>query len=213
MASIGRSTDQPALVEGGGRDTRGRILEAAAALVAEVGWGGVTTRAVAARADVTVALLHYHFESKEALLREALLASLEAVLLTVVEPLTTPGPTIEALDAVVERLAGLDVDSPAAAILGEALVRAVRDPVVRDATRDELAAFRGLLADRLASDPSLRPAIDPAATATVLAAALDGLLLHAFVDPSIDVRAAGRALAGLLGPDAPLPDRHPEVTR
>jgi AcrR family transcriptional regulator len=200
VASVSRSTDQ---LEDAGADrsgTRERILAATIALIAEVGWSGITTRGIAARADVNVALLHYHFRSKDALLREALLTATNEVLVAVIEPLMDPGPILDALDGVVDRLAAIDPSSPAGVVTGEALLRAIRDPEIRLAVSEELTGFRALLAGRLAAAPGeVRTGLDPDGTATVLAAVLDGLLLHAFVDPSLDLPRASRALRALLG--------------
>jgi AcrR family transcriptional regulator len=199
VASVSRSTDQ---IAGRGTDrpeTRDRILAATIELIADVGWSGITTRGVAARAGVNVALLHYHFGSKDALLREALMAAMNEVLVAVVEPLMTPGPFLDALDGVVGRLAAVDPASPAGVVTGEALVRATRDPEVRVAMSDELTEFRSLLAGRLAgATDEVRPGLDPEGTAAVLAAALDGLLIHAFVDRTLDLPRASRALRALL---------------
>jgi AcrR family transcriptional regulator len=199
MAVVSRSTDQSPGDGAGPSGTRERILAATIALIAEVGWSGITTRLVAARAGVNVALLHYYFGSKDALLREALLMAMNEVLLALVEPLVTPGPVLDALDGVIARLADIDPASPAGVVTGEALLRATRDPEIRVAMSDELAEFRSLLAGRIAeAADEVRAGLDPEGTATVLAAALDGLLLHAFVDPSLDLPRASRALRGLL---------------
>ena len=56
----------------GGRDTRADILDAARALFADVGFERTTMRAVAAHADVDVALIYHHFGSKDDLLAAAL---------------------------------------------------------------------------------------------------------------------------------------------
>jgi AcrR family transcriptional regulator len=50
-------------------EQRGRILEAAYELVAEVGISGLRTREIASRAGVNVAMLHYCFENKDGLLK------------------------------------------------------------------------------------------------------------------------------------------------
>jgi AcrR family transcriptional regulator len=50
-------------------ETRGRILRAATKVFAERSYGSVTTREIAAQADVCLALLHYHFGQKEELYR------------------------------------------------------------------------------------------------------------------------------------------------
>lgn len=52
-----------------GRETRERILAAALAAFAEQGFDGATTRDIAARADVTLGLLQYHFGGKPKLWR------------------------------------------------------------------------------------------------------------------------------------------------
>lgn len=52
---------------------RERILHATLELIGESGIGGVTNRAVATRADVSLGSLTYHFASQTELLREALL--------------------------------------------------------------------------------------------------------------------------------------------
>lgn len=59
-----KSTDQR------GAETRARLLEAAMDAFAEGGFAGTTTRAICARAGVNLALLSYHWGSKEALWAE-----------------------------------------------------------------------------------------------------------------------------------------------
>ena len=53
------------------------MLDAAAVLIAEVGWGRVTTRAVAERAGLPHGTVSYHFPGKQALLSEAALELVE----------------------------------------------------------------------------------------------------------------------------------------
>lgn len=63
-----------------GRRTREQLIDAAAGLVGEVGWGAVTTRLVAERAGVNAALVHYHFSSVQELLSTAALQFAEKAL-------------------------------------------------------------------------------------------------------------------------------------
>jgi AcrR family transcriptional regulator len=58
--------------DGNPEETRQEILRAAAEAFAACGFVGATTRAVAARAGVNVATLHYHYGSKEGLYRAVL---------------------------------------------------------------------------------------------------------------------------------------------
>ena len=55
-----------------GDDTRGRLLDAVEGLIADFGFKPLTHRTIASRAEAHVALLNYHFGSKEQLIEEAL---------------------------------------------------------------------------------------------------------------------------------------------
>ena len=55
-----------------GDDTRERLLDAIEVLIADHGFQTLTHRLIAQRADVHVALLNYHFGSKEQLVEEAI---------------------------------------------------------------------------------------------------------------------------------------------
>src|ERR687895_254921 len=58
-------------------ETRQRLLAAAAQLIAEFGWGGVRTRAVAERAGLPHGTVSYHFRGKQELLTEAAMQTVE----------------------------------------------------------------------------------------------------------------------------------------
>ncbi len=60
-----------------GEATRRKILIAACEVIAEIGFEGVRMRIVAERAEVSSALLHYHFENREKLFLAALRFSFE----------------------------------------------------------------------------------------------------------------------------------------
>jgi AcrR family transcriptional regulator len=62
---------------GSGEATRRKILVAACEVIAAMGFEGVRMRIVAERADVSSALLHYHFETREKLFLAALRFSFE----------------------------------------------------------------------------------------------------------------------------------------
>jgi AcrR family transcriptional regulator len=66
------SNSQPAATARRGDDTRERLLDSVEALIADQGFQTLTHRSIAQRADVHVALLNYHFGSKEQLIEEAL---------------------------------------------------------------------------------------------------------------------------------------------
>lgn len=183
----------------GPSDTRRRLLSAAASTIASRGWGGVTTRKVAASAGVNQALVHYHFGSIDALRREAALDVLVRevsgpTLALVEEPSITDG-----LRRCVGAVAEMDPRSDEALVLYEAMLAAVRDDELRAMLGSALEAFRDLVAGRIAAAGGS----DPAAAAAVLAAALDGILLHRLVTPDLDTECMAGPLVASLGLPTP----------
>jgi AcrR family transcriptional regulator len=191
---------------------RARILRAAAELIAEQGWGGVRTRAVAERAGVNNALIHYYFRTKEALLSQAAWSALLDELGGPTERLLLTPSFVAGLSQTVRELESADRPSPAAGVLAEILVRATRDPEMRTQVASMLRTFRELVrrrAERALAAGELPPTLDPTAVATILAALLDGLWLHRMADRDVDLDGAAAALAVLLGSGP----RRPETAR
>lgn len=69
----------PACLVNDSSDTKASLLDAAEALFAELGFAGASLRAITARADVNIAAAHYHFGSKESLLRAVVARRLRPV--------------------------------------------------------------------------------------------------------------------------------------
>ncbi|QFG19887.1 TetR/AcrR family transcriptional regulator [Actinomadura sp. WMMB 499] len=202
----------------GGVPTRIRLLEAAVAVMAEDGWTAVTSRGVAERADANNALVHYYFGSVDALRRAAVLHALEAemegpIAAILDAPDVLDGIVTAIADLTAPRATGDGTGPPRLRVVTEALVHGLRDEELRRETAGQLAAFRGALADRLAAlraTGGLRGDADPAALAVVVCALIDGLLLHAVVDPRTDAAAATAGLLGLLrGPAGASPLESP----
>ena len=72
LGSLATETSSPRAERRRGDDTRGRLLDAVEALIADHGFKPLTHRTIASRAEAHVALLNYHFGSKEQLIEEAL---------------------------------------------------------------------------------------------------------------------------------------------
>lgn len=182
--------------------TRERLLKAAIELIAEAGWGGVTTRAVAERAGVNQALVHYHYRSVPGLLREAAYAAMSATFEPVMLRLVEAEDPVSALRGMFGALAEIDPDAPESRVVVEATVQAVRDPELCAQVRQMLALSRQELAQRLAAaqaDGHLAASAEPGALAAALAGLLDGLALHRLIDPELDVGAASAAMLVVLG--------------
>lgn len=200
-----KSVDRPSLPDEGaasprGDATRQAIVEATIALIGEVGWAGVTTRMVARRAGVTQGVIHYHFGSKEALLRAAVLAAFAGMLSGPMEALTSAGSITEGLAGVVASLHALN-DEHLLRVGTESLSLALRDPQLGEWMRDALVEFRAVLAQQLgdATPPARRDERRIEGTAVLLAAMLDGLLYHRAIDPALDLDDAAAALTTLIG--------------
>lgn len=157
-----------------GREVRRRLLTAATQLIPERGWTAVSTRNLAERAGVTPSVVHYHFPSLQALLREAVTAALSraaAELEALFDTAETADGLVDALLAGVDSFAGQEATS---LLLVEAYLAATRDDALREAIESTLSATRRRLAHRLADSG----VADAEATATVLLATLDGLVLY-----------------------------------
>ncbi len=175
-------------------------MTAAAALIAEVGWGRVTTRAVAERAELPHGSVSYHFRGKQELLTEAALhAFQQAIPLEHFAALETVDDLIGLIAAEVGDPDA--IDPVLSRLMFEAMREAERDPPLRERMGAMLAEYRRLIADAVRGDQQRRAVFDgapPEAIATLLGAVGDGLLLHVMLDPQLDVAGAIEALRALL---------------
>lgn len=181
--------------------TRERLLHATVELMAEIGIDRVRTRSIAERAGVNPALVHYHFGTVSALVMEAAQDALLRTLgpsLEAFQSGTTIGDSIRAILRWLERH-GQEV--PGSTILAEAMVKATRNPSFRRWATQASRRFRLVILERLRTARQageLDPQLDVTATATLLAAALDGLLFHRLVDPKLDVMRVAGPIDGML---------------
>lgn len=179
--------------------TADKLMQAAADLVVEEGWGSVTTRGVAERAGVRPGLVHYHFETVEHLKRAAVTTRFERELERVVGNLEEHTPR-EIIQSAAAWIAGMGEGDSLSLLLIESLPPAARDQSMRVDFSAMLGRFRDRLADRIRScHPA--PAAPPEALAMLVAAVLDGLALHVLAQPDLDVGAAVHPLLELLGPE------------
>ncbi|MGH3098754.1 MAG: TetR/AcrR family transcriptional regulator [Streptosporangiales bacterium] len=164
-----------------GRDVRQRLLAAATELIPELGWTAVSTRVLAQRAGVGPGLVHYYFSSLQALLREAAVETMR-------RSLGALGPVLAGADtpdaAVTMALGSLDAYSgtdPTSLLFVETYLASTRDEELRDELTALVTEVRADLAQALRTHGV--PA--PEQTAAVLAAAIDGVLLHRALDAGL----------------------------
>ena len=177
-------------------------MTGAAELIGELGWGRVTTRAVAERAGTPHGAVSYHFHGKQELLVESALHAFAAAL---------PADAFVALDSIADLLALIRaelagphaIDPVLSRLMLETMREAERDPMLRERMGTMLRDYRAMITDLVRTEQQRGglPARLPAdGVATLLGAVGDGLLLHALLDPDLDIGAALDALRDLLTP-------------
>lgn len=183
------------MVSDRGREVRGRLLSAAADLIAERGWTAVSTRILAERAGVAPGLVHYHFASVQTLLSEAAVGVMRRATAMIGPTLArahTPEEAVALLVASLDEYTGSD---PVSVLFVETYLAATRDPQLREAVAGVITEFRTQLAGWLGE----RGVPAPEATAAVLGAAVDGLVMQRALDPTVTAASITPVLTRLLG--------------
>lgn len=172
-------------------------------LIADVGWGRVTTRAIAEAAGLPHGTVSYHFRGKQELLTEAALDVVERMF---------PVGKLEAVQALTDLmpLVSSSIDSEwtdpvGIKVLLEAMREAGRDHVLRDRIAALLREYRRIIGELVRTEQQRDAVVagpSPTALATLLVAAGDGLLLHSLLDPELDIEGAAEALLTLVGTQA-----------
>ncbi len=177
-----------------GRLVRQRLLGAATELIGELGWGAVSTRNLADRAQVAPGLVHYHFRSLPALLREAATDAIRQTL-AAFGPAFAAADTLDAgLTLMLHSLDHYTGTDPMSLLFTETYLAATRDPQLRVELAGLVAEFRQQVADWLRG----HQVAEPDATAAVLAATIDGVLLHRALDPELTASTVAPVLLRIL---------------
>jgi AcrR family transcriptional regulator len=181
--------------------TRSRILRAAIELIAEVGADGLRTRAVAERAAVNPALVHYYFGSMSALIDEAVNTVMAEESRPFIEAVHRATSARSAVEALFEGIADITGPSVGLMVSIDLLVRATRDPETGSQAQLALEEFRELILGQLVGAREageIGAHVDLPAAATLLIALFDGLGMHLLIDPETDVKAAVDVLVAAL---------------
>jgi AcrR family transcriptional regulator len=173
---------------------RRKIEQAAIELVAEVGWGGVSTRLLAERAGVTPGLVHYHYRSLDDALRTAITTAVEAIIEEFEQRLAGETDPQRLMALAWAALDDFPVTGPQSVMIIEAVLAAIRDAELRQRLAAAVGRYRRLLTDRLGAAGVERPE----ATAAVLAAVVDGVMLHRILFEDLDSAAVGPVVARMV---------------
>jgi AcrR family transcriptional regulator len=164
--------------DGNPEETRREILRAAGEAFAACGFVGATTRAVATRAGVNVATLHYHFGSKEGLYRAVLENASKGTL-----PVVSSGTGGETVACLVEGLFLFGSERPTLARL--ALLDTLAGPEPRNGTpSDQRVRWLAEALGPILVPSNGRPVPDPEETARSVVALVDATFLAAAPRPA-----------------------------
>lgn len=187
-----------------GRQARARLLASARELVGEIGWNAVSTRNLAEHAGLRAGLVHYHFESLQALLRQAAIDGMRAMLDASTEGLDDTGDPADAVETILTDLDRHDADGTTSLLFVESYLAATRDPQLRAQMAELMLRFRRELTTAL--DGAGHP--DAHGAAVVVLATFDGFMLHKGLDPELSAATIAPTLrrvtrAGVGHDDAP----------
>jgi AcrR family transcriptional regulator len=131
-----------------GRETRTRLLTAAAGVLGEQGYGAMSMRAIADRAGVRLSLVHYHFGSKHGLM-EALLDHLTEGLLERQQAMWQDGRSFAEQWRTACDFLREDVRSGYVRTLWEIWAAGLADPALAKRWRETQHGWRELIVARL----------------------------------------------------------------
>lgn len=182
-----------------GQRRREQLINAGITLLADGGWPAVTARSVAERAGTNMGLIHYHFGGLPGLHAAIARKAGDEVITPVVDALLEGQDPNAALDAIRNLVPATTGNSPTMRLAVELMAGALHDPALGEVLRDGLRQARARISERLGElYPSWSEARRTGA-ATVVAALLDGLMLHQLLDASLPVNDALAALGDLIG--------------
>jgi AcrR family transcriptional regulator len=172
--------------------SRERILDAAINRIAADGIDGVRIARIAMDAGVSTALVHYHFETREALLAEALVHSFDRAGDT-----RTEGP--QRLREMIEQCLPLPGEQEQDWVLWvELWLRAVRHPELRPTAAQLYARMHDWFKEAIEEEI---PDADADATADRILALIDGYGVRALLgDPGMPLDRAREAVWDALAP-------------
>ncbi|MBB6399390.1 AcrR family transcriptional regulator [Actinomadura coerulea] len=177
---------------------RRELVDAGTALLSLEGWPGVSTRAVAERAGTNPGLIHYHFGGLAGLHAAIFRHAVDLIVGPMVAELLAAPDERAALEAMRGLLVPAPAGEPGSRLAAELIVGAMRDPALGAVLREELRLARERIADRLAALHPDWPRGRLSGAATLITAAIDGVMLHYMIDGELPVGDALSAAADLL---------------
>jgi AcrR family transcriptional regulator len=167
--------------------TRDRLIRATRDAIRDVGLPATTAREIVGRASANLASIPYHFESKDALVAEALVADVRDLVAPVLTLLGGDRPAAERATEAVAMLDDLfEVSRPQVPVYLAALATASHTPRVRRDLGSLWADLRARLADDIArqvDDGRLPGWVSPSAMAGAILSLVNGVIVASVIDP------------------------------
>lgn len=193
------------------RGARDRILSAAVGRIAREGIDGVRIARIAMDAGVSTSLVHYHFDSREALLAEALDYSYARAGAARLGELPAGASHAQRLQWMVDQCLPSTPELTEDWVLWvELWLRAIRHPELRPVAEELYARLHAWFAHEIAAGVAVGEfaRCDPAEVADRALALLDGFGVRTLIgDATIGLERARTAVAACLGRDLGLGER------
>lgn len=184
-------TPDPAATASGAVSTRNRLIEAAFRVVADQGLEAASVKVIAAAAQVTPGLVHYHFANKEAVIEAALRWSVAASTASdqARRAATQPHRQVEAFFGVLRSPPAelLDAYRFRLALVGPAMASAPLARLVTETSALIAAEVASVFANAAGRDTADDRELVLAAT---VQAAIDGVMLAHIADPCFPIVSA-----------------------
>ncbi len=166
-------------------DAREKIIETAVRLFSTQGYGTTSLSQVAKEAEVSKALIFWHFENKERLFRTAVQRTLEPYFINVVDELEGLAEVDQIKHLIDRYYAFVSENLYSVKFFLSLILREEKHPDDVVGHMSELQrVYRDLLADILErgrQNGLLRPSLDPALDAGLIISALHGILVQGFL--------------------------------
>ena len=181
---------------------RGRILEAALAVMKRDGYAGLTTAKVAAASGQNKALIAYHFGSKQGLVAAVAAAVRDRIIAEVLEAIGEPGDVVELVRGLVAGVWRLmERDEGLQRVYFDLASQSVVDEPARAIMAETKRAFRSTLGQLLAAAGGPGGAAAEAA-AVYLIAGVEGLAMERLERGETPALRRARELFVATAPDA-----------
>jgi TetR/AcrR family transcriptional regulator, transcriptional repressor of bet genes len=187
-------------------ERREQLLQAAFEVASREGVGGLTVRSIAAEAQVSHGLVHFHFESKDKLVR-ALLDWVLAATLTpdIPDDLLRSMQPLDRLRALLQReMYRLSHEPRRTRLFFEYWAMGTRDPAIGERIGAQLERYRSALrtvaTEVLRAEPAGFGGVTPDGLAAVAVSFINGCAVQAMIDPNrFDIEEYLAAVRGMIG--------------